>query len=175
MARATWTKSSRKNHICGRCQRVIHPPEGYWSASPGFRGRAIFRCMEHPFRASELTTSLRSEPLAAVENFTDAASVGFESMEELESAWEELTSAIQEYVDTRQGALDEWENGNSQLEELLDVAQSALDEVESHTFEEFDSEEPSTADEWAEWDEARAEHLDEQTQDAVAVAEGLDL
>src|SRR5690606_8406363 len=99
----------------------------------------------HPFRPSHLTTSLRSEPEAAREAFEDVvAEIDHESVDaltELESAYEELKSAVEDYRSQREEALDAWENGNGQLEELLDTAQSAVDELESFEVEEWDGDE----------------------------------
>lgn len=176
MARAHWVKSSRKEHTCSR-GHVIPKGDGYYWAKPGFRRRTpIIRCKSHPFRPSELTTSARSEPMSAVEEFEDSAAAGFDSIEDLESAWEELRSAVEEYRDQRQEALDQWEYGNSQLEELLDTAQSALDEVEGFTPDEYSEEEPSASEEEAheEWEQGHREHIDTQTDEALEVALSLE-
>lgn len=181
MARATWVKSSRKDHICGATGHLIPAPEGYYRASPGYRGAVVFRCSQHPFRPSDLTTSARSEPMAAVEAFEDATA-SIESIEDLQAAWDDLGSALEDYVDMRQEGLDQWENGNSQLEELLDQAQAAYDEWEGFTPEEFTSEEfDEEPDEekhpkrWTRWNEEREAHLAEQIEQATEVAGSLDL
>jgi hypothetical protein len=181
MARVTRVDNSRKEHICGRGNHLIPKGDSYLTAAPGFRSKPKYRCLSHPFRPSELTTSAASEPLAAVEAFTDSAAIGFDSHEDLRDAWEELKGALEEYMQAREGALEAWENGNSQLEELRDTAQDAYDEAESFDPEDFDEDEPENGedgeptDEWIEWDERRAEHLAEQTDEAVGIAEGLSL
>ncbi len=185
MARVKRTDNSRTEHICGRGNHVIPKGDSYLSAAPGFRSKPKYRCLNHPFRQSELTTSLASEPLAAVESFEDTTG-SITNHEELEEAWEELKTAIEEYVGVRQEALDAWEYGNSALEEFVDTAQSALDEVESHTIETYDEEEPERENfkdtpkgqdkfdaAWEEWDQARTEHLEEQVEEAQSVASGL--
>jgi hypothetical protein len=117
--------------------------------------------------------------MAAVEEFTDTAS-SVETIEDLQSAWDDLVGAVEEYQQEREGALEAWEHGNSQLEEYVETANAAVDEVNGHTITEFDEEEPDRedegdveSDEWQEWDERRQEHLEDQVGEAVAVAEGL--
>lgn len=179
MARVKRQDNSRKEHICGKGNHVIPKGESYLMASPGFRRRKpLIRCLEHPFRPSELTTSARSAPLAAIEAFEDAAANGFDTTEELESAWQELGDALQEFLDEREQALEAWEHGNSQLEELRDQAQNAVDEWEGHQIEEWsgdDEPEDTDTEEWAEWEEEHSNHVSEQTEEALGVASSLDV
>ncbi|QOC58103.1 hypothetical protein SEA_SCUMBERLAND_81 [Microbacterium phage Scumberland] len=186
MARVKQVNNSRKEHVCGRGNHPIPKGDAYLTASPGYRGRPKYRCLQHPFRPSELTTSAASEPMSAVEAFEDSASAGFDTHEDLESAWDELRSAVEEYQQMREQALEAWENGNSQFEEYVETANAALDEVEGFYLEEFsepepDEDDPST---WFDedefdgahqgWDERRAEHLAEQTDEALSVAGSLE-
>ncbi|QGJ88933.1 hypothetical protein PBI_TEAMOCIL_82 [Microbacterium phage Teamocil] len=176
MARVKTIHNSRKEHTCGRGNHPIPKGESYLTASPGYRGRPKYRCLQHPFRPSELTTSAASEPMSAVEAFEDAATAGFDTHEDLESAWDELRSAVEEYQQMREQALEAWENGNSQFEEYVETANAALEEVEGHSIETFDDEEPSADDEeaWEEWDQARMDHLSEQADEALSVAGSLE-
>lgn len=171
MARVHRVDNSRKEHTCGRGGHTIPKGEGYYHASPGFRGRKLIRCFGHPFRQSELTTSLRSEPLAALEAFEDAMDAIDTSdetaLEELDAAVEEFKSEVESYRDQRQEALDQWENGNDQLQELLDTAEEAASEaegivIESETKDSFDTEE-----EWV-------EHVEAQIEEARNVASGIE-
>lgn len=175
MARVKRVDNSRKEHICGHGNHPIPKGDSYLTASPGFRARPKYRCLNHPFRPSELTTSLASEPLAALEAWSDAVGAGFDTHDDLETAWQELGDALQEYLDAREEALEQWEHGNSQLEELRDTAQEAVDEWESHTIETYDEDEPEDEDTeaWAEWDEERTNHLSEQVEEADGVASGI--
>jgi hypothetical protein len=178
MARVKRVDNSRKEHICGRGNHPIPKGDPYLTASPGFRGTPKFRCISHPFRPSELTTSARSGPLSAVEAFEDAASEGFNSIEDLQTAWDELGEALQEYVEERDQALEAWEHGNSQLEELRDTAQEALDEFEAHSIEDWsgdDEPEDSDSDEWNEWEDEHSQFVADQTEDALTVVGGLDV
>lgn len=134
MARVHFVKRSRKVQICSKTGHEIPVGSPYRHASPGFRGRRIVRCMDHPFRPSDLTTGVRAEALVAIEAFESALEFA-ESFEELESAWEELGSELEQFTQTREDALDAWPNGNSQLEELRDQAQEAQDAVQSHYIE----------------------------------------
>jgi hypothetical protein len=184
MARVHRVNRSNKEHICGRGGHVIPKGEPYLHASPGFRRRKpLIRCVEHPFRPSELTTSAASEPLAAVEAFEDAAAAGFDSFAVLVSAGDELKEAAESYLNDREYALEAWEHGNSQLEELRDQAQEAYDELDGHSIDEQDEpdepgDEPedTDSDEWAEWEEANSAHdewrqaLDDATDEALSVA-----
>ena len=139
MARVHRVERSAKEHVCGRGGHVIPKGDPYLHASPGFRRRRpLIRCIQHPFRPSELTTSAASEPMAAVEAFEDAASAGFDSFADLVSAWDELKSAAEEYLQAREEALEAWEHGNSMLEELRDTAQEAYDELDGHDISEED-------------------------------------
>jgi len=176
MARIHRVQKSNKVHQCSRGHEIAKGQPYTW-AKPGFRRRTpIIRCIQHPFRPSELMTGLASEPTAAVEAFDDAVTQGFESMEDLEAAWDELRQAVEDYRDNRQQALDQWEHGNSQLEDYLETAERALEEVEGHTFDSFDDEEPSAddEDEWEEWDQARQAHIEEQVDEAQSVAGSLE-
>jgi chromosome segregation ATPase len=189
MARVKRQDNSRIEHICGKGNHVIPAGDSYLMASPGFRRRKpLIRCLNHPFRPSELTTSARSAPLSAIEAFEDAAGAGFDSIEDLQSAWDELGDALQEFLDERENALEAWENGNSQLEELRDQAQAAQEEWEGHDIEEFDEDEPDRDDykdsdkgqrkydeALAEWDQNRMDHISEQTDEALGVAGSLDV
>ena len=132
MARVHTTKANgQAQRKCGRCGHEIQKGETYYWAKPGFRTRRpVVRCSKHPFRPSELTTGIRSEALAAKEEWDDALD-GIWNFEELESAHQDLLSALEDYVSTRQEALDAWPNGNSQLEGLLSQAEAARDEVAS--------------------------------------------
>lgn len=185
MARIHSVKRSNKDHICGRGGHTIPKGEPYTWAKPGFRRRTpLIRCAAHPFRQSELMTGLASEPTAAVEAFEDAAAAGFDSIEDLESAWDELRSTVEDYVNQRQEALDAWEHGNSQLEEYVYTAQAALDEVEGFTPESFDEpdEDGWDEDDWSggpdDFDGYVAhklqEHVEEQTEAALEIAGGLE-
>lgn len=188
MARVKKVENSRKPHVCGRGGHEIPKGDPYLTASPGYRGRPKYRCVQHPFRPSELTTGAASEPLSAVESFEDAAAQGFDSIEDLQQAWDELKSAVEEYQQMREQALEAWENGNSQLEELLDTAQTALDEVEGHQIEEWTGDDepqrgdyPDDEDGLSEWEEAHAvweqeygEHVLEQTDEALSVVGGVE-
>jgi len=175
MARVKRVDNSRKEHTCGRGNHPIPKGDSYYTASPGFRAKPKYRCMEHPFRASELTTSMASEPLAAIEDFTDQVSAGFETHEDLTTAWDDLRSALEQYLEAREEALEQWENGNSQLEELRDTAQEAFDEVEGWEPETFDDDEPEDAEseQWEEWDQDRQNHLSEQASEAESIVGGL--
>lgn len=189
MARVKRQDNSRIEHICGKGGHVIPKGASYYYASPGFRRRKpLIRCLDHPFRPSELTTSARSGPLSAIEAFEDAAAAGFDSMEDLEAAWDELGEALEEFAQEREQALDAWEHGNSQLEDLKDQADSAYQEWEGHQIESFDEDEPERdafkdTDKgqdkfdaaWEEWDAARMDHIQEQTDEALSVAGGLDV
>ena len=177
MARVKRVDNSRKDHTCGHGGHVIPKGDPYFTASPGYHSKPRYRCISHPFRPSELTTSARSEPLAALEAWSDAVALGIDSHDDLRDAWEALGEALSDYLSAREEALEAWEHGNSQLEDLRDVAQEAQDEWESHDIEDFDEEAPEDEDseDWAEWDERRAEHLTEQVDEAVAVADGIEV
>lgn len=201
MARQHLVKKSRKSHICGtpKGRHEIPVGEDYYWAAPGFRGRKQFRCTRHRFRPSELTTSAASIPLAAVEAFEDQVNLGFDSVEDLQSAWEEVQSAAEEYHSDRESALDAWENGNSTLEELRDRAEEAMNEIQGHDIEDFDEDEPEQSDfmrfaededgnetdsevedtdayeaAHAEWEENLQEHITEQANEALGIAQGVE-
>jgi len=195
MARAKWTKSSRKPHICGRGHE-IPVGEGYYSAAPGFRGRTLYRCQAHPFRPSELTIGMRAAPLSALEALEDAipelGADGYDRADDydsLRSAVEEFASEIRSYAEDRRYALDEWPNGNSMLEELQYTAEQAADEAESiaDDIEEFDIEEPERADyadgedgqgEWTDayeqWDADRDQHWEDTVEAAMDAAQSIE-
>lgn len=186
MARVYTKKTSRVEHVCGRTGHVIPKGEGYYAAAPGFRGREIFRCFQHPFRPSELVTGLRSQPLSALEALEDAIP-GLEEgdYDGLTSALEEFASEVRSYAEERQSALDAWENGNSQLEELYETAENAANEAEEiqNDVAEFEDEEPQASDyededefeaEHTEWEEAKADHWTETVDNALDRAQSIE-
>jgi hypothetical protein len=190
MARVKRQDNSRIEHICSKGGHVIPKGDSYLMASPGYRRRKpIIRCLAHPFRPSELTTSARSEPLSAMEAFEDAANEGFATIEELQSAWDDLGQALEDYLSQRDEALEAWEHGNSQLEEYRDQAQEAYDTWEGHTIEEWSGDdEPQREDfkdtdkgqrkfdeAWEEWESEHSEHVSSQTAEAQEVAGSLDV
>ena len=152
MARVHTTKANgRAQRKCGRCGHEVQKGETYYWAKPGFRTRRpVVRCVKHPFRQSELTTGVRSEALAAVEAFEDAID-SVDSFDLLDSVRTDLESALDDYVSTREEALEAWPNGNSQLEEYRDQAESARDEVAGWSADYSDTDEPDedTLDEMA--------------------------
>lgn len=175
MARIHRVAKSAKVHICGNGGHEIPKGEPYTWAKPGFRtSTPRIRCGLHPFKPSELTTSMASEPMAAQEAFNEALSsldeTAPEVLDELTAALEEFQSAVREYADLRRQSADAWENGNSQLEELADTAERAADELEDHEVEEWGGdteardnepgEEPDDpeSDAYAKWEEATADH-----------------
>lgn len=186
MARVYVKKTSRVEHVCGRTGHVIPKGEGYYAAAPGFRGREIFRCLQHPFRPSELVTGLRAQPLSALESLEDAVPELEEGdYDGLTGLLEDFASEVRSYAEERQTALDAWENGNSQLEELYETAENAANEAEEiqNDVAEFDDEEP-TADEYEdadefeqahqEWEQAKADHWTETVDNAMSAAQGIE-
>jgi hypothetical protein len=129
MARIYHVKKSQKERYCTPGGHTIPVGSAVASAAPGFHSKEIFACSAHPFRASHLTTSLRSEPLAAQEAFDDA-------LDQLEAEVESFKEVVEAYVDSRNEALEAWENGNSPLEELAEIAQTALDAFDDYDFSE---------------------------------------
>lgn len=187
MARTHFIKTSRTPHTCGHGGHAIPAGEGYYWAAPGFRAAKKFRCTEHPFRESDLTTSLRSEPLAALEAFDDALDVLEEKdYDGLTAAAEELVSALDEYNQTRTDALDSWENGNEQLQEYADQAETAASDATSlqDAIQPFDDEEP-TREDWdneddyetalREYEEASDAHWEEQVTEARESAQSIEV
>lgn len=187
MARAHFIKTSRTPHICGRGGHEIPAGEGYYWAAPGFRAAKQYRCSGHPFRESELTTSLRSEALAALEAFDDALDVlEDKDYDGLAAAAEELVSALDQYNDTRREALDAWENGNEQLQEYADQAETAASDATSiqDAIQPFDDEEP-TSDDWddeedyktavREHQEAADAHWEDQVTEAREAAQSIEV
>jgi hypothetical protein len=145
VARVSKVNKSRVERTCGRTGHTIPVGSVVYSAAPGWRGRTLYRCASHPFRESELTTSLAAEPMAARESFIESAnSLDHEStdaLEQLQGLWEELTGSVREYADQRRESAEAWEHGNSQLEEYADIAESAADELEQWEPEEWGGDE----------------------------------
>lgn len=172
MARVHRVPKSRKEHTCTKGGHIIPKGDPYLHASPGFRRRhPIVRCLAHPFRPSELTTSLASEPMAAVEAFEDALDAidvdDHEALDQIEAAVEELRSAVEEYRDVRQEALDQWENGNDQLQQYVDTAEEAVSGVDGFMVETADAEDFDTPEEWA-------EHVEAQIEEARSMSGGME-
>lgn len=186
MARVHRVGKSRKEYTCSHGEHTIPVGSPYLWAKPGFRRRTpIIRCVAHPFRASDLTTGVRAEALVAIEAFEDAVD-GIDTFDALESAWTDLQSELENFVQTRQDALDAWENGNSQLEDLLYQAEAARDEVDAHQIEVITEDhlgdeeiEARMEDDDCTRDEAvemmLQEALDEAVQEAEGIVGGLDV
>lgn len=189
MARVHRVQRSNKEHTCGVGGHVIPKGEPYLWAKPGFRTRTPkVRCVNHPFRESDLATGMNQEPLAAREEFIDALD-GLEEFDYdgLREAVETFQSALDDYVSVREEALDAWENGNSTLEEYRDNAQQARDDFEPDV-DEFSDEEPEGSefeddddghDEFEAahdaWESERQDHWENAVEEARSAAEGLDL
>jgi len=145
MARVHRVQRSNKEHTCGHSPtHVIPKGDPYLWAKPGFRTRTPkVRCVEHPFRPSELATGLNAEPMAAQEDFNATlGTLEAHDYDGLTAAVDEFREALEAYRDARQEALDAWENGNSQFEEWLEEAEEALSALENLEVEEWDEEEP---------------------------------
>jgi hypothetical protein len=183
MARIHRVSKSAKEHICSFNGHTIPKGEPYTWAKPGFRTRrALNRCAEHPFRESDLIQGQRQVIVRAKEDAVDAISSAG-SVEEVESAMQDFAAEAEDYLNTRQEALDAWENGNSQLEEFVYQAEAILDEVNSWDADEF--EEPDAADvdldaelyetfeEYVE--DRREEHLNEVRESASDLLDGLEM
>lgn len=171
MARVHRVPKSRKAHQC-RKGHEIPAGEPYMHASPGYRRRhPLIACMAHPFRPSELTTSLAAEPMAAVEAFEDAIDAldpdDDDALDHLEAAVEELRSEVEQYRDTRQDALDQWEHGNAQLEEYVERADEAVSSVEGIVVDVRSPEDFDSRDEWF-------EHVEEQIEEARDAVAGME-
>lgn len=187
MARIHRVAKSAKEHICSFNGHTIPKGEPYTWAKPGFRTRrALCRCIDHPFRESDLIQGqrqaivrAREAALDAIANATDVA--------EVQSAMEDFASEAEDYLSVRQEALDAWENGNSQLEEYVDQAETILDEVNSWDADEFD--EPEESDETVQeqmsnegydsfeeyLDDQREEHLNEVRESASDLLDNLEM
>lgn len=193
MARVHRVQKSNKPHTCQKGHEIAKG-EPYTWAKPGYRRRTpIIRCLAHPFRPSELTTSARSAPLAALEALEDAVQ-GMDptdagTLDELTTAVEEFAGAIREYADEREQALEAWEHGNSQLEELRDQAEAAAEEAEQIEVESWDESEPDPSeyededgnpDEGElenavdEYQERLTEHVQEQMDNVLDAAQGIE-
>lgn len=171
MARVTRVAKSRSEHICSFSGHTIPKGEPYMHASPGFRTRRpIKRCTAHPFRPSDLTTSMASAPMAAAEAFSDTvAEIDTEAddaLESLQGALDDLIGSVTEYRDDRSEALSQWPHGNSTLEDLLDTAEAAVSEVEAIVIE-GERDDYETAEEWF-------EHVGDQIETALSVTESLE-
>lgn len=175
MARIHRVAKSAKVHICGNGGHEIPKGAPYSWAKPGFRTRTpLIRCAAHPFKPSELTTSLASGPMAAQEVFEEALSnldqSAPEVLDELRSAVEEFQAEVRDYAEQRRESADAWENGNSTLEELAETAEQAADELEQLEVEEWGGDEEARdaepgeepddeeSDAHTEWYEAFAAH-----------------
>lgn len=144
MARVTRVQKSAAEHTCGR-GHVIPKGQPYMWAKPGFRASKKYRCMEHPFKPSDLATGLNATPMAAQEDALEALSaLEHGDYEGLEAIVDEFRQALEDYVQEREQGLEVWENGNSMLEDLRDQAQDTLDSFDV-TVEPFDEEEPDEA------------------------------
>lgn len=184
MARITRVAKSRKEHTCGKGGHVIPKGSPYMHATPGFRGRTLYRCFEHPFRGSDLATGLNADALRAQEDFDDTiGSLEEYDYEGLNGAISEFREALEEYVSIREEGLSAWENGNSTLEELRDDAQAALDEIEGLE-EHEDLEEPERSqfdsDEEFEqakddWETERQEHWENAISEAETASSNVSL
>lgn len=70
MARIHTSTARKEDKKCGKCGKTIAKGEKFFWSMPGFRSswksRKV-RCLDHPFKPSDLTTSLKGDALAAIE------------------------------------------------------------------------------------------------------------
>jgi hypothetical protein len=183
MARIHHVTKSAKEHICSFNGHTIPKGEPYTWAKPGFRTRrALNRCLQHPFRESDLIQGQRQAIVLARETATDAITDAVD-VDEVQTAMQDFASEAEDYLNTRQEALDAWENGNSQLEEFVYQAEAILDEVNSWDCDEFDEPDEADVDLAAEGydsfeeylDDKREEHLNEVREAALDLLDGLEM
>ena len=177
MARVHKVTRSNKEHTCGHVPtHVIPKGDPYLWAKPGFRTRTPkIRCVDHPFRSSELATGLNAEPMAAQEEFDDTlGTLERGDYDGLEAAVDAFREVLEAYRDARQEISDAWENGNSQY---VEEAEAALGYLEDLTIDPFEEEEPEDADseKWAEWDAQAEGHWAEQITNAEDASASVSL
>lgn len=180
MARVHHVAKSRKDHTCG-LGHVIPKGSPYSHAAPGYHAPTRYRCIEHPFRPSDLASGMNAEPMAAQEAFDDGlGDLEKDDYDGLNALVTDFRQALEDYRDSRQESLDAWENGNSQLEELLNDAEEQVSNFDVEEFYEYDEDEPEVPDaepeqeegderdaydqaveEHSTWEQAREDHWDE--------------
>lgn len=148
MARIYSRKAKKAGLVCGKDQQPILPGEVYFYSMPGFRSswksRKI-RCAKHPFRPSELSTSLKSDALAAIESAQDelaaldAHSFEGNSASEVQEILDQVIEAIGGVRDAYDEAAENF-GGGGPNGEARDEMEGAADELGSVNLDEFDEE-----------------------------------
>lgn len=121
----------QKSRVERRCKagHVIPAGTPYSYATPGFRGRTIYACADHPFRPSDLTANdLLSRYYSAVEGLEDALAAWdgaevsslIDDLEAAESDIQECTNEWESQLENM-GVLSEGDTGQ-QIQERLDGA-----------------------------------------------------
>ena len=155
-----------KERACGKCRRPILPGEKYrtWS----FRyGGTYFRChrAECSPRPSELTQSLMSSVYAAQESFEDQASAGFESVEDVRTALQEVVDAATEVKEQYEQAAEPF-GGAGEHQERADELESWIGELEGF----YPDDEPEDG-----TDEEKAEAIETARNEAQELVNGCPL
>lgn len=145
MPRVHSVKRARKEWKCGRCGDVIEIGQPYRWAKPRY-GAKMVRCMDHPFRQSELVSSdklarifgaqeqaqdaiedFRNRAMYAVAEEGDDLSQALEDLaDELDAAGSEAEEVGQEYQESAQN-LEEYFPGSEQVYEIEEKATNCED------------------------------------------------
>lgn len=141
VARIHTVEKSRKDQgACEKCRTPLPKGSAYRWFSVGYHAKFKHkRCLKHGCfpKPSERESSSKSGIMAAMETFEGQ---DFDNIDDLQSAFEDVKGAFEEYADECRTAADAWENGNSQLEERADAAEQANYGVEDWEPEDFQGE-----------------------------------
>ena len=130
MPKVHTVQKAQKEHKCGRCSIAILPGQPYRWALKAYSTK-MFRCMEHPLRPSELTSSDKLATiygaLEGVEDDIDGLEDGSISLgdlvESLEQAAEEIRNTGEEYEESASN-MEQYFSGSSQIDEIHEKAEA---------------------------------------------------
>lgn len=175
LARVLTTKKSRKPWTCSKCRREIPVGSPVLSFTVGFRGWEQKRCADNPScypTLSERESSRTADIYAAIEG-VDLSSC--DSLEDLESAREDVANACSEVADEYESS--EMYDVNEQLQERAEQIRAAGEELEGWE-PEREAPEEEDEDSWngnETFEEAMDEWLEEARSSLQDAIDSLDL
>lgn len=124
------------NLVCEKCRKEIEPGQPYKHITPKsgpYGGRQRNRCAACPnWRPSETTSStIKGIVYAAQENFDDAVSAGFDSIEDLTEAVHEVGESYKEAAEAARESATNIEDGFGHSTYQSDELNERADSIES--------------------------------------------
>lgn len=163
-------QTARKEYVCDTCKRTIKPGEEYYKHSFNFSNHTMVRCIDHPFKPSDLTQSEYLKTIYQIQENNNIDASEFDTVEdiievrdEIQSELESLRDETQDKLDNMPDSLRDSPNGELLQERIdnLDNAISELSDIDDSLDNEPDREDYDD-------DESYEEDLAEQVHDKIS-------